>query len=37
MGVFYILFKDCFQEFIIVKMKKKIGFEYDDDEEGIGE
>ena len=37
MGVFHISFKDRLQELIIAKTKKKIGPEYDDDEEGTGE
>lgn len=37
MGVFHISFKDRLQELIIAKTKKKIGPEYDDDEEEPGE
>jgi len=37
MGVFHISFKDRLQELIIAKTKKRIGPEYDDDEEETGE
>jgi len=37
MGVFHISFKDRLQELIIAKTKKKIGPEYEDDEEETGE
>ena len=37
MGVFHISFKDRLQELIIAKTKKKIGPEYEDDEEEAGE
>ncbi|KAL9969395.1 hypothetical protein ACROYT_G021608 [Oculina patagonica] len=37
MGVFHISFKDRLQELIIAKTKKRIGPEYDDDEEESGE
>ena len=33
MGVFHISFKDRLQELIIAKTKKRIGPEYDDDDE----
>ena len=37
MGVFHISFKDRLQELIIAKTKKKIGPEYEDDEDEAGE
>ena len=37
MGVFHISFKDRLQELIIAKTKKRIGPEYEDDEEESGE
>ena len=37
MGVFHISFKDRLQELIIAKTKKKIGPEYDDDEDETSE
>ena len=36
-GVFHISFKERLQELIIAKTKKKIGPEYDDDEDETGE
>ena len=37
MGVFHISFKDRLQELIIAKTKRKIGPEYDDDEDETSE
>lgn len=37
MGVFHISFKDRLQELIIAKTKRKIGSEYDDDEDETSE